>query len=280
MISHACNAVGVFLLSASLCAAPPVVGNSIGMRFSELPAATFQMGTADIDEARFEHPDADKADIGDETPAHRVTLGRPTLMAQTETTQGQWFTVMQNRPGPAEFWQRDDWEQLPVVGVDWFMAQRFTEELGVLDPRFTYRLPTEAEWEYAARAGQSGLRPVALADLEDHAWYIHNSDDLPHPVATRKANAFGLYDMLGNAWEWVADGYARDTYARRAAASSPSVDPSGAQSSELRVRRGGSYHCPQHLVRPGYRTADNPEKRYSVLGFRVVALPRDPSTPR
>ncbi len=255
-------------------AAPDVIENSLGMRFSVLPAATFQMGTADLDDARFDHPEPDKADIADESPAHRVTLTAETRMGQTEVTQAQWLAVMQNRPGPAEHWRGEAWQDLPVVGVSWFMAQRFAEELSAIDPEYDYRLPTEAEWEYAARAGSSDLRPVPLQALESHAWYIHNSGDVPHAVATRQPNAFGLYDMLGNAWEWVGDRYARDSYRRRAQGGEAVIDPMGPSQGELRIRRGGSYHCPQHLVRPGYRTADPPGKRYSVLGFRLVALPQ------
>ncbi|MCB1724902.1 MAG: formylglycine-generating enzyme family protein [Gammaproteobacteria bacterium] len=255
-------------------ASPAVVQNALGMGFSELPAATFTMGTVDLDVARAEYPDPGKADIGDETPAHAVRLSHATLMAVTEVTQEQWLRVMHNKPGPAEYWRRDDWARLPVVGVDWFMAQRFTEELGKLDDTFDYRLPTEAEWEYAARGGTDTLRPVDVEDLQHYAWYIDNSGDAPHPVASREPNAFGLYDMLGNAWEWVADRYARDTYRLDADGPSPALDPRGPGSGESRVRRGGSYHCPQRLVRPGYRTADTPDKAYSVLGFRVVAVPR------
>ncbi|WP_164513495.1 formylglycine-generating enzyme family protein [Thiosocius teredinicola] len=261
-------------LPALVHAAPEVFENALGMRFSVLPAATFQMGTADLDDARFDHPEPDKADISDESPAHRVTLSAETRMGQTEVTQAQWLAVMQNRPGPAEHWQGDTWRDLPVVGVSWTMAQRFAEELSAIDPEHDYRLPTEAEWEYAARAGSTDLRPVPLQTLESHAWYIHNSGDVPHPVATRQPNAFGLYDMLGNAWEWVGDRYARDSYRRRAQGEETAVDPAGPAKGELRIRRGGSYHCPQHLVRPGYRTADPPGKRYSVLGFRVVAVPQ------
>ena len=231
------------------------------------------MGTSNLDGARGEFPDPAGADIGDETPAHRVTLSQPTLMARTEVTQAQWLEVMQNRPGPAGHWQREDWERLPVVGVNWFMAQRFTEELSNMDARYDYRLPTEAEWEYAARAGSDALRPFAVDELDRHAWYIGNSDDMPQPVATRQANGFGLHDMLGNAWEWVADHYARDTYERRAGDAGAASDPVGPAGGERRVRRGGSYHCKPHLVRPGYRAADAPQQRYSVLGFRVVAVP-------
>ena len=263
--------VVVTFLSTAVGAAPGGMVNAIGMRFVELPPATFTMGTADLEAARREAPDPAGADIGDETPAHRVTLSQATLMARTEVTQRQWLTVMHNRPGPDAHWQRDDWERLPVVSVNWFMAQRFAEELSKMDAHYDYRLPTEAEWEYAARAGSDRLRPFADGELGRHAWYLDNSADVPQPVATRAANAFGLHDMLGNAWEWVADRYARDTYARRARGTAATVDPRGPDDGALRVRRGGSYHCKPHLVRPGYRAADRPQQRYSVLGFRVVA---------
>jgi hypothetical protein len=161
---------------------------------------------------------------------------------------------------------------LPVVGISWFMARRFTEELGKMDPDYTYRLPTEAEWEYAARADNDGLRPVGVLDLSDHAWFIEASGDQPHPVAALQASGFGLYDMLGNAWEWVDDWYAADSYGDGPAR----LDPQGPGQGRGRVRRGGSYHCPLFQVRPGLRAADTPDTHYSVIGFRVVAMPTVP----
>jgi sulfatase modifying factor 1 len=243
--------------------------NALGMRFVYIRAGSFTMGTSDPEEARMEIPTPGSTGIDDETPAHRVDLTRGFWMGETEVTQAQWLRVMQSRPGPTDFWEREDWVQLPVTGVSWRMARQFTEELGKLDPAYGYRLPTEAQWEYAARAGSHGLRPMELIDLDEYAWYIENSEDRPHPVATLEPNGFGLYDTLGNVWEWTADWYAPHSYTEGARS-----DPEGPASGRSKVRRGGSYHCPAHLVRPGYRAADSPDTRYSVLGFRLVVEPR------
>ena len=121
-------------------------------------------------------------------------------------------------------------------------------------------------WGCVARSGSNGFRPVDMESLNDHAWYIKNSNDEVQPVATRKANSFGVYDMLGNVWEWVGDWYDKDVYTQ-----ANRKDSSGPKDGWSRVRRGGSYHCPVHMIRPGYRSANKPDTRYEVVGFRVVA---------
>lgn len=247
----------------------PLITNHLGMEFIQIPAGEFMMGTADLEEALFELPQADRSKIDDELPIHRVEFPDPFYLGRTELTQGQWLEVMGTRPGPEGHWQRKDWSSLPVVGVSWHRVQDFIDKLNARDTHFLYRLPTEAEWEYAARAGSGGLRPFAAEQLADYAWYIENSGDVPHPVTTRKPNPWGIYDMFGNAWEWVQDWYAPDTYAKSAP-----LAPTGPDGGGLKVRRGGSYHCPLHLVRSAYRAADKPLQRYSVLGFRLVATHR------
>ncbi len=235
------------------------------IEFVSVPAGEFVMGTQDIGEIAFELPDGDTRVVEDETPARRVKISRPFELSRTEITQGQWFDLMQSRPGPEALWQRPDWRVLPVVSVSWHDAGRFIARLNQHARTTRYRLPTEAEWEYAARAGSTGPRPFPAAALGDHAWTLGNSGDAPQPVATRQPNAWGLYDMLGNAWEWVGDRYAADAYREL-----PAADPDNQQQGDKRVRRGGSYHCAPHLVRPAYRAADAPGTRYSVLGFRVL----------
>lgn len=223
------------------------------------------MGAADESAAVFEIPDGDASLIADERPAHRVRITRGFELSRTEITQGQWFDLMKTRPGPRAYWARADWRTLPVVSVSWHDAQRFVAALNRRESTMRYRLPSEAEWEYAARAGSAGNRPFPDGELAAHAWYIGNSGDVSHPVGALPANAWGLHDMLGNAWEWVADRYQPDYYA-----TSPEADPPGPIAGERRVRRGGSYHCAPHLVRVNYRAADTPDTRYSVTGFRVL----------
>lgn len=258
------------LVGADVTLAGGPAENSLGMRFLPIPSGSFLMGTEDPDGAIWEMPEPKTEAIADEIPAHRVTLTRGFLFGETEVTQGYWYKVMGTKPGPSAYWSRDDWEILPVVSVSWLDARVFIDKLSQKDPVYDYRLPTEAEWEYAARAATRGIRPVSETELIEHAWFIENSGDHPHPVATRRPNAWGLYDMLGNAWEWTADWYGRDTYQQ-----GERIDPTGSTSGRSRVRRGGSYHCPRWQTRPGYRQANVPDTRYSVLGFRLVAEPAE-----
>jgi len=258
------------LIVSSLQAADSLV-NQWGMKFVQIPPGEFKMGLLDRDAALMELPEVKPSSLQDELPRHPVKITQAFYMGVTEITQQQWLSIMENRPGPEAQWQRDDWKQLPVVSVNWFMVERFLQEINQLDSRFRYRLPSEAEWEYVAWGGssQNELRPMPLEQLVENAWYIENSSDKPQPVATRNANAYGVHDMLGNVWEWVADWYAADTYQK-----SPRINPSGPSDGASKVRRGGSYHCPVHLLRPGYRSANRPGVRFDVLGFRLVAEPR------
>lgn len=259
----------LLLWAASMpSAATDTIRNDLGMQFVNIPAGTFTMGSADLDAIIIEQPDGNATMVRDETPAHTVVIGKPFYLGTTEVTQSQWLAVMDTRPGPKEHWERHDWEQLPVVSVTWHDTQAFIRTLNDRDPTRRYRLPTEAEWEYAARAGTTGIRPFPEAELARHAWYINNSTDRIQPVATRAVNPRGLHDMFGNVWEWVNDWYAPDSYTTAAR-----TDPAGPERGSKKIRRGGSYHCQAHLVRPAYRSADTPDTRYSVIGFRLVAIP-------
>jgi len=264
---------GVALLILAPALAMPVYAvdhrqNTLGMEFVFIPPGEFRMGTS-LDDAEIiawemESPDASK--FLDEAPVHTVAISTGFWLGRTEVTQDQWYRVMGHKPGPAAHWQQDDWRSLPVVSVSWNMAQQFIARLNQLDKQFSYRLPSEAEWEYAARAGSASIRPVAMEHLSEYAWFIKNSGDVPQPVASRKPNAFGLHDMLGNAWEWVNDRYHPDTYSK-----AKRTDPKGPVQGASRVRRGGSYHCPLYQTRPAYRSANSPDTAYSVISFRLLA---------
>jgi formylglycine-generating enzyme required for sulfatase activity len=246
-----------------------IMENQWAMKFVKISAGNFKMGLNDYVSALMEVPEPKENELKDELPQHQVKITHDFYMGQTEITQQQWLGIMQNKPGPKKFWKQSNWKTLPVVSVSWFMAARFTEEINKLDKHYRYRLATEAEWEYVARAGSGEFRPVAIENLEDYAWFINNSGDVQQPVASKKPNAFGVYDMLGNVWEWVDDWYAPDAYAAKGRS-----NPVGPKKGISKVRRGGSYHCQVHLIRPGYRAANKPEVAYEVSGFRVVAEKR------
>ena len=255
----------VFVFGCSPGFAAEAWKNSLDMGFVRISAGTFVMGNTQLDETAFELPDGDVQAIHDETPPHTVRISHDFWLGATEVTQSQWLRLMNSRPGPAAGWRRADWQRLPVVSISWNEAQRFIKKLNAVEKTHTYRLPSEAEWEYAARAGNTDARPFPQDKLNAYAWFLKNSQDEPQPVASKLPNAWGLYDMLGNAWEWVADRYSENYYAR-----SPGLDPQGPTRGTQRVRRGGSYHCETHLMRVNYRAADTPDTRYSVLGFRVM----------
>ena len=246
-----------------------VIENQWDMQFVKIPAGSFKMGLDDLPSALMEVPEPKDNELRDELPVHTVNISTDFFIARTEITQQQWFSLMDNKPGPKKFWNRANWKTLPVVSVNWFMAERFIKEINKLDKQYRYRLPTETEWEYVARAGSNEIRPVEIEFLEDYAWFINNSSDEQHSVATRKANAFGVYDMLGNVWEWVDDWYAPDAYEKHA-----DNNYKGPDTGRSKVRRGGSYHCPVHLIRPGYRGANKPGIAYEVTGFRLIAEER------
>jgi formylglycine-generating enzyme required for sulfatase activity len=171
-----------------------------------------------------------------------------------------------------------------VERVSWLDAVAFCNKLSERDGRTPfykiegdkvsivdgtgYRLPTEAEWEYACRAGSTTLFPFDdPKKLGDHAWYADNSEGQAHPVGQKYANAWGLHDMLGNVWEWCADAYDAKYYD-----SSPAADPPGAAEASNRVFRGGGWSSNARSCRPAYRRSYTPGGRYYPLGFRVAAV--------
>jgi eukaryotic-like serine/threonine-protein kinase len=236
------------------------ISSPIGMRLVLLPAGEFLMGSPNDD------PDARL----DEQPQHQVQISQPFYLSATLVTQAQYQQVTGENPSR---FHGDP--QRPVECVSWEDAVAFCRRLSELEDR-SYRLPTEAEWEYACRADTTtrygfGNDP---SELGDHAWYGANSAGTTHPVMRKKPNPWGLYDMLGNVWEWCADGYSIDAYAR-----SPAKDPPGSDSLGTRVLRGGCWRDRQvDRFRCAARLSLPPTFRFDYRGFRVVRT-LEPETP-
>ena len=258
--------LGVFVVQSLI----PVLADSFtspfGQEFVKIPAGEFVMGTTDFDLLIKEVKPEKVERLKKELPAHKVRITNPFYLATTEVTQKMWKEIMDDEPGRERRWLRQNWAQLPVSRVTWNDVQDFIEIINRADDSYHYRLPTEAEWEYAARAGTTGLRPFAYEDMAKYAWYRQSSDNKPMPVGTLLPNAFGLYDMIGNVWEWVADTFDRDYYKI-----SPNEDPKGPATGMRKVMRGGSYHCSPERVRVGIRGSYVDFRSLSVLGFRLAA---------
>ena len=213
------------------------------LRFVRIPAGTFMMGSPKNEDERFSW----------ETQ-HKVTLTRPFEMMVTPVTQALWQAVMGNNPS------RFKGPDLPVENVSWDDAQEFIQKLNQMLGTDSLRLPTEAEWEYACRAGTTGAR---YGELGEVAWYYDNSDQKTHPVGQKAPNAWGLYDMLGNVWEWCQDWHG--SYP-----SGPVTDPTGPSAGSDRVDRGGSWYAFAWYVRAANRDDNLPGLRVGFVGFRLA----------
>jgi formylglycine-generating enzyme required for sulfatase activity len=250
-------------------AAPKEITNSMGMKFVLIPAGRFTMGS----------PASEEESEENET-LHKVEISKPYYLAIMEVTQGQYATVMgktgeivlERDPKTNRVIRKLDIRSspLPVADVSWEEAVEFCKRLSLLPEEKkagrSYRLPTEAEWEYACRAGTSTAYSFGdNADaLGEYAWFDDNSNG-PQPVGTKKVNPWGLYDMHGNVWEWCSDWYG--DYPEGLA-----VDPSGASAGEYRVSRGGSWFLTAWYCRSASRNWSTPDYRVGRLGFRLVSV--------
>ena len=306
------------------CATPPAAIDSLGIAFVRVPVGEFSMGSDEsvaalakaypgLERSRFEG-------LSDEAPVHRVRITQPFEMSRHEITVGQFRAFLQ-RSGhvpesvadgtggygynatydpatssrgdafegrlPRYSWQNPGFAQgddHPVVNVTWNDAVALARWLTRQEGR-TYRLPTEAEWEYACRAGgkdryQHGNDPAGLIQVgntfdEDSAvnWPAWRERAVPGrdghaftaPVGSYAPNAFGLFDLHGNVWEWVSDWYGEDYYAR-----SPQDDPAGPADGGVKVRRGGSWHSWPLYTRCSFRNWNSVQTRYTLVGIRLV----------
>jgi formylglycine-generating enzyme required for sulfatase activity len=214
------------------------INNSIGMEFVFILPGTFQMGDS-----------------------HTVTISKGFLLATTPVTQNQWMRVMGDNP--SKF--KTDGKHRPVEQVSWDDAHKFINKLNEMEQTSTYCLPTEAEWEYACRAGST--TQYCFGDdekmLNDYAWYDKNSGGKTHPVKQKKPNACGLYDMHGNVWEWCEDWYG--DYPKKHV-----TDPKGPNSGARRVIRGGGWDFGPRSLRSADRGFNSPGDRYGRVGFRLL----------
>jgi len=218
-----------------------------GLKYVWIPSGTFMMGCSPGDN------DCEK----DEKPSHQVTISKGFWIGQTEVTVGAFkrFAAATERPMPDAPNFNKGWanDRMPIVNVTWNDAHDFCAWAGA-------RLPTEAEWEYAARGESTEAR---YGSIDEVAWYSVNSGGQTHPVGEKRANGFGLHDVLGNVWEWVNDWYDQNYYQN-----SPSQDPSGPTGGQQRVLRGGAWVSVPWVVRVSFRSSYNPANRNYINGVR------------
>ncbi len=203
-----------------------------------------------------------------ERPVHEVCVG-PFYLGRYEVTQKQWVEIMGNNPSKFQG------EDRPVDRVSWLDARDFVKRLNERESDVLYRLPTEAEWEYAARAGTTTEYYWGDTVDNDYVWYYGTSEFQTHPVGTKKANPFGLFDMLGNVWEWTSDWFAADYYQK-----SPKMNPPGPETGKFKVRRGGSSANLISHIRSATRYRGKLDRRHHILGLRVARSVAKPESKR
>ena len=224
------------------------VKNGITIDMVKVEVGSFKMGAT----SEMQNP------WDDEKPVHKVILTNDYYIGKYEVTQALWQAVMGSNPSN---FKGDD---LPVENVSWKDCQKFIAKLNRMTGR-KFRLPTEAEWEYAARGGRKsrGYQYSGSSNISDVAWYKENSESTTHPVGTKQANELGIFDMSGNAWEWCQDWYS--SYGK-----SSQANPTGAVSGLYRVIRGGSWYCSSRDSRSSFRSYIAPDYRNGYFGLRLV----------
>ncbi len=222
----------------------------VEMSFAYVPAGSFEMGSTTEE---------------DEQPIQTIKISQGFWMQTTEVTQAQWKSVMGALPSKCDYGELKGsflGDNKPIICVSWDDAQEFIRQMNLKNDGYKYPLPTEAEWEYAARSGTTGNY---AGYLDAMAWYDGNSGYSTHDAATKQANAWGLYDMHGNVWEWCQDWYEAGYYAK-----SPASDPVGPASGSNRVGRGGGWGSAAGYLRSADRSSGAPSKRRGDLGFRLL----------
>jgi len=247
------------------------LGGGVKMEMVLVPAGSFIMG----DDKSEPSPESTEHEIRLaelEKPAHSVNITKPFYLGKYQVTQEQWEAVMtQKKQTRSDYWNPSKFEgaKNPRECITWDNCQEFLGELAKISAqRGSFALPTEAQWEYACRAGST--TQYCFGDdetrLGDYAWYDANSDGKTHPVGQKKPNAFGLYDMHGNVWEWCEDWL--DVYEAKAV-----TNPTGPTTGAARVARGGGWCRSAHLCHSALRYYFMPSYGSSLLGLRVCLIP-------
>jgi sulfatase modifying factor 1 len=241
-------------------ALPRTITNSVGAKLVLITPGTFMMGS----------PESDTDAATDEKPQHSVTLTKSFYLGETEVTQGQWKKVMGTEPWKGQDFVREG-ENYPATYVSWNDAVSYCERLSELEGK-TYRLPTEAEWEYACRGGTTTRYSFGddASELPRYGWFNENADSVgekyAHEVKQKLVNPFGLYDMHGNVFDWCSDWYGDYS-------SGSQTDPVGGSTSSYRVVRGGSWYDRASYCRSASRGGSVPSDRSGSLGFRLLLSP-------
>ena len=236
------------------------ITNSLGMEFVLIKPGKFMMGSPENELGR------SKGEI-----PHEINLTNPFYMQITEVTQGQWKALMKRNPSS----QKRCGDNCPVTHVTWMEAQKFIQELNQKEGTDKYRLPTEAEWEYACRAGTTTALPNGdITELECGkdpnlyliGWYCGNSGDNIQAVAQKKPNAWGLHDMPGNVQEWCQDYFGVYTY-------DEVTNPKGPPKGSYRAMRSGAFYSPARDLRCASRFGSTPHYIFRHIGFRLCRTP-------
>lgn len=263
------------LLASGVRPCVPTFTNSIGMELALIPPGSFWIGSPEGEEGRY----------GDEGPRKCIRLTRPFYLGVYAVTQQEYAAIMVDNPTPSTFCATGsmrskvaklDTSRFPVEHIDWHDAVLFCRRLSLRAVERKagrkYRLPTEVEWEYACRGGASLSSPFiwGATITREHANFRDNTPRKKHlgrptPVGSYPANGFGLYDMVGNTWEWCADWYSGDAYR-----DAPECDPPGPSSGTRRNARGGTYNLEARRVRSADRSSFEPDYRDSDIGLRVL----------